>query len=171
MGSTLAKLEIISGRISHVGESTSDSHCRTYGALEVETASGRVDLRTVVAVKELDQAIKDGSLVSMSVLKAGEGSKRRCVVLGVYDEGLDRTFFSEEMSTLKAHARKQAVLYSFLSIVLVPLGLLLFVVPGLLWLWVLWKAWSAIDTFPASDEIRASVESLSAASRLRARPS
>lgn len=168
MGSTLAKLEVISGRISHVGKSSRDPHCRTYTALEIETATGRVDLRIVVTAKELDRVINEGNLVSMSVLEAGEGAKRRCVVLGVYDEGMDQTFFSEEMFTLKAHARKQAVLYSFLSVVLVPMGLLLFVVPGLLWLYVLWKAWSAIDAFPTPDEIRASVASLAAASRSRA---
>jgi hypothetical protein len=161
----LATLEVISGRISHVGKSSSDAYCRTYNSVEIESVAGRVSLTTAVAANELDRAIKEGALVSMSIFEAGEGSNRRCVVLGVYDEGLDRTFFNEEMFTLKAHARKQAVLYSFLSVVLVPVGLLLFVVPGLLWLWVLWKAWSAIDTFPGPDEIRASVESLSAASR------
>lgn len=168
MGSTLTKLEIISGRISHVGKSSSNAHCRTYNVVEIETAASRVDLKTVVAAKDLDRAIKENTFVSMSILEAGAGSNRRCVVLGVYDEGLDRTFFNEDMFTLKAHARKQAVLYSFLSVVLVPVGLLLFIVPGLLWLLVLWKAWSAVETFPAPDEIRASVESLSAASRLRA---
>lgn len=161
-------LEVISGRISHVGTYSSDAHCRTYRTVEIETAAGTLELVTVVAAKELDRAIKEGGHVTMSLLQAGEGSKRRCVVLGIHDEGQDRTFSNEEMFLLKPHARKQALLYSGMSIVLVPAGLILFVVPGLLWLWILWKAWSAIDTFPAPDEIRASVASLAATSKSKA---
>jgi hypothetical protein len=72
------------------------------------------------------------------------------------------------MFTLRSHARKQAMLYSILSIVLVPVGLLMFVLPGLLWLWVLWKSWTSVDAFPEAGEIREAVASLSDTARMTA---
>lgn len=156
----MAKLDVIVGRILHVGTSRSDAHCRTYDVLEIETASGRLDLNTVVAAKELGRAIKTGGDVAMSVLHAGGGAKRRCVVLGIHDKAEGRTFVNEEMFLLRSHARKQAILYSVMSLVLVPLGLVFFVLPGVVWSWVVWKSWASIEEFPEPEEIRASVESL-----------
>lgn len=157
----MAKLDVIAGNIRHVGSSSTDAHCRTYDLLEIDTSAGRVDLKAAVVAKELSRAIKANGQVAMSVLQAGEGAKRRCVILGVYDSAEDRTFVNEEMFSLKSHARKQAVLYSILSIVLIPLGLALFVVPGLLWSWVVWKSWASVDEFPEPEEIQQSVVSLS----------
>ena len=65
------------------------------------------------------------------------------------------------MVTLRAHAKKQAVLYSLMSVVVLPVAFLFFVVPGFIWLWVLWKSWTSVDQFPTPEAIRASVDGLS----------
>ena len=44
-----------------------------------------------------------------------------------------------------------------------PVAFLLFVAPGFVWLWVLWKWWSSISEYPTSEEIRESVAALSSA--------
>ena len=83
----MGKLEVIAGNIRHVGNSSSDAHCRTYDLLEIETSAGRVDLKTAVVAKTLSRSIKANGQLVMSVLQAGEGAKRRCVVLGIYVSG------------------------------------------------------------------------------------
>lgn len=159
----MSKLETIVGRILHVGQYTSDAHCHTYSIVEVETASGRVDLPTVMAANELDRAIEPQRQVAMTVLRSGAGAKAKNVVLGIYDHTEKRTFVNEEMFALRAHARKQAVLYSLMSIVVLPVAFLLFVAPGFVWLWVLWKSWSSVNEFPTPEEIRESVAALGSA--------
>ena len=156
----MSKLETIVGRILHVGHYTSDAHCHTYSLVEVETADGRIDLPTVMAANELDRAIEPQREVAMTVLRSGAGAKAKNVVLGVYDRSDKRTFVNEDMVALRAHARKQAVLLSLMSIVVLPVAFLLFVAPGFIWLWVLWKSWSSIDEFPTREEIRESVAAL-----------
>jgi hypothetical protein len=156
----MSKLETIAGRIVHVGSFTFDAHCHTYSAVEVETASGRIDMTTVMAANELDRVIEPGREVAMTVLRSGTGAKAKTVILGVCDTSQRRTFVNEEMFTLRAHATKQAVLYSLMSVVLLPVEFLLFVLPGFIWLWVLWRSWTSIGQFPTLEEIRESVAAL-----------
>lgn len=156
----MSKLETIAGRIVHVGAATFDAHCHTYNAVEVETVSGRIAMTTVMAASELDRVIEPGREVAMTVLRSGTGAKAKTVILGVYDASQRRTFVNEEMFALRAHATKQAVLYSLMSVVLLPVGFLLFVLPGFMWLWVLWKSWVSVSEFPTPEEIRESVAAL-----------
>lgn len=157
----MSNLESITGRILHVSQYTSDAHCHTYNLIEVDTPSGRVDLQTVMASNELHRAIEPRRDVAMTVLRSDAGSRKKTVILGIYDLGEKRTFANEEVFTLRDHARKQAVLYSLMSIVVLPVAFLLFVVPGFVWLWVRWKLWSSVGEFPTPAEIRESGTALS----------
>lgn len=156
----MSNLETISGRIIHVGSYTRDEHCHTYSLIEVETANGRRDLKTVMAANELDRAIAPGRSVSMSIFRSGQGTKEKSVVLGIHDAEAQRTFVNEEMFKLREHATKQTIWLSLTAIVWLPFAFLLFVAPGFIGLWVLWKSWSSIKDLPTADEIRASVQSL-----------
>jgi len=159
----MSQLETVVGRVQHIGKYTADEHIHTYSLVEVETTSGRLDLPTTVAANALARAIQPGREVAMSVLRSGTGAKAKNVILGIHDAAQNRTFVNEEMFTLRAHAKKQAVLYSLMSIVVLPVAFLLFVVPGFIWLWVLWKSWTSVDQFPTPEAIRESVNGLSSA--------
>lgn len=91
----MAKLETISGRITHVGKFSSDAHCHTYSLLEIEAGESRQDLSAVVAANELSRAIQVGKQVAMSVLLAGSGKNAKSIILGIYDVAEQRTFLNE----------------------------------------------------------------------------
>jgi len=102
-------IQTIFGRISHVGQFTYDNVVHNYSTIEVETSAGRVDLSNVMASNALDRAIEPGRDVAMAVVH-GNGNKAQAVVLGVFDVGAQRTFSDEQMSSLRSHAVKQALL-------------------------------------------------------------
>ena len=155
----MEKLQTIIGRVTHVGPSTRDAHSHVYSLIEITTANGRIGLKNVAAENELVRAIVPSKAVRLCVLPAADGAAKS-VLLAAYDESEDRLLFNEEMFELRQHAVNQAFLFSFLGIFLIPIGLAFFVVPGLLYIRALWKAWSSIGLFPTPEELRARVEAL-----------
>lgn len=156
----MSNLETIVGRMAHVGQSSWDENVHTYSLLEIETLAERVDLKDTMASNDLARAISPGNDLAMAILRAAPGGKAKNIVIGVFDKGSQRLFVNEEMYKLRDEVTKQAILLSMLAIVAIPVGLAFFVVPGLLYVNALWKAWSSINWFPTSDEIRATVERL-----------
>ncbi len=156
----MSNLRTIVGCVSHVGQYERDEHVHTYRVVEVATRSGREELKDVAAAHALVRAIKPQNEVAMVVLAFGAGNKAKSVILGIYDKGERRVFANEEMYAMRDHAVNQAFLFSFLSIFLIPLGLAFFIVPGLLCIKTLWKAWSSIKEFPPAPDIRQAVGNL-----------
>jgi hypothetical protein len=64
------------------------------------------------------------------------------------------------MHGLRSHAFKQALLLSITAVIWLPVAFLLFVVPGLLGLMLLWKAWAAVSKLPTAEDIQRVVGAL-----------
>lgn len=156
----MSNLKTIVGRVSHVGSSTRNEHDHTYSAVEIQTPDGRIDLKEVTAVNDVHRALKPQKDVALVVLHIDKGAKSKSIVLGAYDKGDQRLYANEEMYKLRDHATKSALLLSLSGIVVIPIGLAFFVVPGLLYIQVLWKSWTSIKFFPPGEEIRQAVERL-----------
>ncbi|WP_457324853.1 hypothetical protein [Roseateles sp. P5_E11] len=156
----MSKLETISGRVKHVGQHSFDDHIHTYSLIELETSAGRVDLADASAANALRRAIEPGKSVALAILRMDDGGKLKNLVLGVYDKDEQRLFVNEEMYGLRDHAVKQFFLFSVLGIVIIPVGLAFFIIPGLLYIRALWKAWRSSRQLPAADELRTFVEAL-----------
>jgi hypothetical protein len=156
----MSNLETIVGRVTHVGKHTFDQHIHVYSSVEIDTANGRVDLQDATAANALDRAIAPGKDVALAVLRLDAGGKSKCSILGVFDRGEQRLFVNEEMYSLREHATNQFLLYCLLGIVVIPVGLIFLVVPGLAYVYLLWKLWKSAKQFPTADGIRAAVEAL-----------
>lgn len=152
-------IQTIVGRISHVGQFTYDNAFHTYSTIEVETANGRVDLSKVLAPNALDRAIEPGRDAAMAVIH-GDGKKVQTAVIGIYNAEARRTFSDDQMHALRSHAFKQAVLLSVTAVIWLPVAFLLFVVPGLLGLMLLWKAWAAVSRLPTAEDVQRVVGAL-----------
>jgi hypothetical protein len=156
----MSKLETISGHVKHVGQYTRDEHIHTYSLIEIETSSGRVELPNASAANALSRAIAPGKSVDLAILRLDDGGKAKSMIMGVYDRAEQRLFVNEEMYGLRDHATKQFFLFGVLGIVIIPAGLAFFIIPGLLYIRALWKAWHGSRQLPRADELRTFVEAL-----------
>lgn len=156
----MSRFSTVIGRVSHVGQYSYDEHVHQYSLIEIETPSGRVDLKNITAANELSRAVSPGKPVAMTVLEAHSGSEQKALMVGIYDQSTRRLHVNEEIFTLRHNAKTQALLYTLLGIVVVPVGLALFLVPGLLYIRAIWKAWSSIEQFPSTEEMRSAVSAL-----------
>jgi len=156
----MSKLETVSGRVKHVGQYSSDEHIHTYSLIEIETNAGRMDLPDASAANALCRAIEPGKSVSFAILRMEDSGKTKTMILGVYDREEQRLFVNEEMYGLRGHANKQVFLFGVLGIVIIPVGLAFFIVPGFLYIRALWKAWRSSRALPSADELRGFVEAL-----------
>lgn len=152
-------IQSVTGRIVHVGPYSSDHLAHSYSLVEIDTAAGRVDPRNAVAANALDRAIEPGRVVSMAFIQASSG-KAKTAIVGVFDHAARRTFSDDQVSSIRSAARKQAIVLSITSIVWLPVAFLLFVLPGFVGLWVLWKSWAAVGAMPTEAEVREAIARL-----------
>jgi hypothetical protein len=154
-------INTVVGRISHVGQFSYDNVVHTYSTIEVQTSAGRVDLTNVMAPNAFDRAIEPERDVAMAVLQ-GDGKKVQNFVIGIFDVSAQRTFSDDQMSSIRAQAVKQALLLSITAIVWLPVAFLLFVVPGVVGLWLLWKSWASVARLPTAEDVRQAIAALPA---------
>jgi len=154
-------IQTITGRIIQVGAATVDAHCHTYADIEVETADGVLAFGPVLAASVCDKALLPGRAVSMAVTQtAGKGSK--LVVWAVLDKASGRVFKNEELYKARQAAATQAFWLTLIAPVVIPVGLLLALIPGLLYAKAVWDMWAAVSAMPAADAIESAVASMSA---------
>jgi hypothetical protein len=159
----MSKLETISGHVKHVGQYSFDDHIHTYSLIELETSAGRVDLPDASAANALSRAIAPGKSVALAILRMDDSGQAKNMILGAYDREEQRLFVNDEMYRLRDHAVKQLFLYSVLGIVIIPAGLVFFIIPGLLYIRALWKVWRSSRQLPSAGELRHFVEALAPA--------
>ncbi|ABM97036.1 hypothetical protein [Methylibium petroleiphilum] len=149
----------ISGKIVFSGEGTVDGELYNYGPLEIQTADGLVELPQVVVHKTVQRALTVGSTVALSVSESTDKQgKPMALIWGAYDYSSKRAFFNEEMTQVASSFKSQLAF----GIVMTLVGLLFFVVPGLLIGWQVLKAMDKAKQMPTADEMRAHVNELSA---------
>lgn len=154
-------IQTITGRILGVGAATFDAHCHTYEDIELETAEGVLKFGPVLAASVCDEVLAPGSSVSMRATQtAGKGAK--LVICAVLDKASGRVFKNEELYKARQTAATQAFWLTLLAPVVIPVGLLLALIPGLLYAKAVWGMWALVISMPAADAIESTVASMSA---------
>lgn len=156
----MSQLEVIVGRISLVGESMRDMDVHTYNQIELDTPSGRVDLPNVFVAAQTARPLKLGRDVRILVLKPTGSFKGKLFLMAIYDEKLKRTFSDERLFDLRASARNKALIYSALSIVMLPILFLAYVLPAIGYIWLLIGAWKNVNSLPDIDTVAKAVGDL-----------
>ena len=154
-------IETVAGHISYVGDFTSDRITHNYSVIEIETAAGLVELKNALAPSDFDRVIEPGRDVAMAVIR-GDGKKVKAVIVGVFDVQAQRTLSDPQMLSMRSMAARQATVLSVTAIVWLPVAFLLFVIPGLLGVALLWKAWAAVGRLPTADEVQRAITALPA---------
>lgn len=154
-------IQTITGRILEVGAATFDAHCHTYEDIEVETAEGVLKFGPVLAASVCDEALTPGRSVSMAVTQTA-GKDAKLVVWAVLDKASGRVFKNEELYKARQTAATHAFWLTLIAPVVIPVGLLLALIPGLLYTKAVWEMWAAVGSMPAADAIEAVVDSMSA---------
>lgn len=150
-------IQTITGRILEVGAATFDAHCHTYEDIEVETAEGVLKFGPVLAASCCDEVLEPGRSVSLTATQTvGKGAK--LVIWAVLDKTSGCIFKNEELYKARQTATTQSFWLTLIAPVVIPVGLLLALIPGLLYAKVVWDMWSTVSSLPAADAIRAAVE-------------
>jgi hypothetical protein len=163
-------IQTITGRILGVGPATFDAHCHTYDDIDVETAQGVLSFRSVMAASVCDEVLAPGRSVTM-VVSQTPGKRARLIVWAVLDRTSGRVFKNEELFEARKVAVTQACIQTLIAPVVIPVGLLLALVPGLMYAKSLWGAWSTVASIPGKADVEAAVAAMSAGSARAPRPS
>ena len=156
----MQELKVISGQVKYVGESLRDEDMHTYRKLELQTSNGLVELPSVMAAVETSRPLKPGREVRILAMEALTGAKVKYIVFAVHDQEAQRTFTDQRLFDLRGGSQKKAVVMSVMSIILVPLLALAFVIPALLYLWLLFKCWVDVGKIPDEAQVREAVAKL-----------
>lgn len=151
-------LETITGRVTYLGAHTTDHHSVDYDNIELRSEDDSLTMLDRIMVPLIsDRCLKIGRVISMSVLRSTDAKgKPAAMVLATYDHAERRTFFNEEMTKLRAQL-VPLVLWGAAGTVL---GLLMFVLPGLIVLAKTVQGYKKVRAFPTAQEIIAHVEAL-----------
>ena len=149
-------IQTITGRILEVGAATFDAHCHAYEDIEVKTAEGVLRFGPVLAASCCDGVLAPRRSVSMVVTQtAGKGAK--LVVWAVLDKTSGRTFKNEDLYRARQTAATWALLLTLIGLVVIPVGLLLALIPGLLYAKAVWDMWVAVSSMPTAEAIESAV--------------
>lgn len=156
----MSLLHTFTGRLGALGPGVSDADMRTYQTAEIVTQDGVIDMGHLLVPNQADRAMEPGRDVSILLMNNVNANDDKKLVLAAYDREQGRTFVDKRLTDPKSHLTKQAWLLSIISILGIPIGLALFVFPGLYLAYYLWKVWAAAAACPEEAEIQRHIEAL-----------
>jgi hypothetical protein len=149
----------IAGIISHIATKSLDERLCTFSVVEMHTAHGLVILKNVVAPRICNPVMKIGGDVVLATTSP-EGPIEQFMVWAVRDVDMGVTYAEKSLFVARNGAVARAFLYSLMSLILIPVGLMLFVVPGIRAISTLCAAWRCALAVPTVVQIENAVQTM-----------
>ncbi|MEJ6003711.1 hypothetical protein [Paucibacter soli] len=149
----------IAGTISHISAHSWDEHLNTFSVVELQTAHGLVILKNVVVPRICDPVMKIGGDVVLATTSP-EGPAEKFMVWAVRDLDQGVTYADKSLFVVRDGAVAQAFLFSLMSLIVIPVGLVLFVLPGVQAINALWKTWRRALAVPTVGQIESAVQAM-----------
>lgn len=155
----MTAIQTIAGIVSYVGAYSSHADVHTYSRIELHTVDGLVVLENVAAPSVCVALLSISKDVAITMTQSTEPGLSS-VIWAVRDVVAGTTTFNKELFVARDTAVAAAVFFTLASFILIPVGLMCLVAPGLYVAYKLWKAWVVSLAFPSKEEIESAVAAL-----------